>query len=90
MQLLRRPAVLSKTGYSKSTHSEKIADGLFTSPVKIGVRSSAWPDYEVDAINAAIIRGESEEQIKKLVAKLVESRKTYGLPVEKDKLRAAK
>ena len=90
MQLLPKPAILSKTGNSNSSFYEKIADGLFTPPVKIGERSSAWPDYEVDAIIAAIIRGESEEQIKELVKNLVESRKTLGLPVEKDKLRVAK
>jgi len=75
---------------SSSSWWEGVKSGKYPQPVKIGERSSAWPDYEVDAIIAAIIRGESEEQIKELVKNLVESRKTLGIPEEKDKLRAAK
>jgi len=33
------------------------------------------PDYEADAINAAVISGASEEEIMQLVACLVEARK---------------
>lgn len=44
--------------------------GLWTQPVKIGERSSGWPDDEVKAINAARIAGASDEQIRELVNQL--------------------
>lgn len=47
-----------------------IRDGLWTQPVKIGERSSGWPDDEVQAINAARIAGQSDEQIRELVKQL--------------------
>ncbi|OSZ65918.1 AlpA family transcriptional regulator [Hydrogenophaga sp. IBVHS2] len=44
--------------------------GLWTQPVKIGERSSGWPDDEVKAINAARVAGASDEQIRALVKQL--------------------
>lgn len=44
--------------------------GLWTQPVKIGERSSGWPDDEVKAINAARIAGQTDEQIRELVKQL--------------------
>lgn len=44
--------------------------GLWTQPVKIGERSSGWPDDEVKAIIAARIAGASDEQIRELVNRL--------------------
>lgn len=44
--------------------------GLWTQPVKIGERSSGWPDNEVQAINAARIAGKTDEQIRELVREL--------------------
>ena len=44
--------------------------GLWTQPVKIGERSSGWPDDEVKAINAARIAGASDGQIRELVNQL--------------------
>lgn len=47
-----------------------IRNGLWTQPVKIGERSSGWPEDEVRAINAARIAGASDDQIRKLVNQL--------------------
>lgn len=44
--------------------------GLWTPPVKIGERSSGWPDDEVRAINAARIAGHTDDQIRELVTLL--------------------
>ena len=38
--------------------------------VKIGERSVGLPDYEVKAVNAARIAGQSDEAIKELVKRL--------------------
>lgn len=47
-----------------------IRAGLWTTPVKIGERSSGWPSDEVTAINAARIAGASDDQIRELVTQL--------------------
>ena len=44
--------------------------GLFTNGVAIGQRAKGWPDYEVDAINAARVAGKSESEIRELVKAL--------------------
>lgn len=45
-QLLRRPAVLAKTGLSNATIYR---DPTFPKPIRIGERASAWVAAEVDA-----------------------------------------
>jgi len=71
MSILRMPAVKAATGHSShASIYSGIKDGLFTKPVKIGQRSVGWPSYEVDAINAARIAGQTETEIKELVNRL--------------------
>ncbi len=71
MSILRMQSVKAETGHaSHASVYTAIHDGLFTVPVPIGQRAVGWPDDEVKAINAARIRGDSDEQIKALVAKL--------------------
>lgn len=67
----RAPKVLTDTGRGKSSLYSDINAGLFTPPIKIGSRASAWPDYEVQAIINARIAGFSENQIRQLVTKLI-------------------
>ncbi len=74
-KILRPPAVIDKTGNSRSTIYNRITEGLFPKPVKIGLRAVAWPDNEVDAINAARIAGKTDGEIRELVKKLIASRK---------------
>ena len=71
MSILRMQSVKAETGHaSHASVYAAIHDGLFTVPVPIGQRAVGWPDHEVKAINAARIRGDSEDKIKALVAKL--------------------
>lgn len=71
MSILRMPAVKAATGHSShASIYTGIKHGLFTKPVKIGLRASGWPSYEVDAINAARIAGKSETEIRELVKSL--------------------
>ncbi|WP_200926951.1 AlpA family transcriptional regulator [Acidovorax sp. Leaf78] len=72
--LLRLPSVLQATGVGRTTLYERIKDGLFTPPIKLGARASAWPANEVQACNDAIIKGSDTEEIKVLVARLVQGR----------------
>lgn len=72
--LLRRHAVETATGKSRSTLYREIAKGLFMKPVQIGGERVAWPADEVAAINAARIAGKPDDEIRQLVAELEAAR----------------
>lgn len=73
--ILRIPAVKSESGLSRSTIYLRIAEGLWTKPVRLGARAVGWPSDEVEAINAARIAGQSDDEVRALVAKLEMARK---------------
>lgn len=71
MSILRMTAVKAETGHaSHASVYTAIHEGTFTVPVPIGQRAVGWPSSEVAAINTARIRGDSDDQIRALVAKL--------------------
>lgn len=75
MAILRMREVKIETGHrSHASIYTAIKAGLFTKSIPIGERSVGWPDYEVKAINAARIAGQTDEQIKVLVNRLYENR----------------
>jgi prophage regulatory protein len=47
VSFLRRPQVLARVGFGKSTLYLKIARGEFPAPVKISTRASAWRSDDV-------------------------------------------
>lgn len=68
MQILRLPTVKTKAGHrSDASIYNAIKDGTWTTGVAIGRRAKGWPDYEVDALIAARIGGQSDDQIRELV-----------------------
>ena len=67
---LRLRAVLKRRGLSRSSHYADIRAGLYTRGVPIGQRAVAYPDYEVDLLNAARIAGNSDDEVRSLVLKL--------------------
>ena len=76
--LLRFATARTLTGDSAGAFYKKIDAGLMTKPIKIGARQVALPFREVDAINAARIRGASEDEIKALVVQLHADRANAG------------
>ncbi len=71
MLILRLPAVKSRFGHrADASVYNSIRDGLCTVGVAIGQRAKGWPDYEIDAINAARIAGKSDAEIRELVTVL--------------------
>lgn len=76
--ILRLPAVKARTGLSRSTLYNHVSQGMFTRQVPIGERAVGWPEGEVDTIVSARIAGQSDEDIRKLVAKLEATRKQSG------------
>ena len=76
--ILRLPAVKLATGLSRSTLYLRIAHGVFTHPVSLGVRAVGWPAHEVAALNAARIAGRPEADIRALVTQLEAARKAVA------------
>lgn len=71
MAILRIEGCKAEAGYrSNASIYGLIRDGLWTRGVKISERSSGWPDYEVKAICAARIAGQTDDQIRELVKRL--------------------
>ena len=70
----RLPVVLEVRGLKQSTHYQSVADGLYTKPVKISARATAWPVSEVRALNSARLAGKSNDEIRELVKALTAAR----------------
>lgn len=71
MAIWRIKTCKSEAGYrSNASIYELIRKGLWTKPVKIGDRSSGWPDEEVRALCAARIAGKHDGEIRELVRQL--------------------
>ena len=71
MLILRLPDVKRVLGHrADASVYNAIRVGLFTNGVAIGQRAKGWPDYEVDAINAARVAGKSKSEIRELVKAL--------------------
>lgn len=71
MAIWRIKTCKSEAGYRSNASIYKlIRKGLWTKPVKIGDRSSGWPDEEVRALCAARIAGKHDGEIRELVQQL--------------------
>jgi prophage regulatory protein len=70
----RKPEVLKRFGFSKSTLHNRINQNKFVPAISIGDRSVAWISSEVDAVIAAMAAGKSDDELKALVANLVSHR----------------
>lgn len=71
MAILRKLETRAELGYRSDTSIQNaIKAGLLTKPVPIGARAVGWPDYEVEAINAARIAGKTDDEIRALVEHL--------------------
>lgn len=66
--------VRSITGHGTTTVYARIKAGLFPPPIKLG-RSSLWIEDELAAINDAVIAGSTDQELKRLVKKLLAARK---------------
>jgi prophage regulatory protein len=73
-RILRLPAVIDRTGNSRSPIYADIQLGLFPRPIKIGARAAGWPEHEIEQIIVARIGGADNSTIRNLVARLHEAR----------------
>lgn len=76
VNMVRTPAAFKRLGVGKSQGYERIQQGLLPRPVKVGERASALPDFEVEAVIRAQIAGVSNADLRKLVLRLHEQRKS--------------
>jgi len=75
LQIIRRPAVLQMTGFSKSTLYNRNQDGTFPPAINLGGRSVGFVQSECELVLQALIAGIPTDEIKALVKSLVEQRK---------------
>jgi prophage regulatory protein len=73
--LLRIGHIQQRLGIGRTLTYEWVSEGLLPPPVRIGERLTAWPEHEIDAVITARTAGASEDEIRKLVARLVAARK---------------
>ena len=45
---IRLPEVIKRTGYHRTSIYEKIAEGTFPAPIKLGPRAVAWVSEEIE------------------------------------------
>jgi prophage regulatory protein len=74
-------AAQAALGVKQTQWYKWISEGLMVSPIPIGLRHNRYPENEIKAIIGARIAGQSDEQIRQLVAKLHADRLT-SLAVE--------
>lgn len=77
-RFIRLPAVMARTGLSRSAVCARASDGLFLHPVPLGLRTAAWPEHEVEAVLKAHLHEVSDETLRELVADLRKQRKGFG------------
>lgn len=84
LALLRRDAVLLLTGFTADELQSEIDKGLFPPPIKLtpdeANNALGWNSHEVQTLNAAKIGGASLDEVRKLVAGLVDARKQLTPP----------
>jgi len=78
-KILRLPQVMDECGLARSTVYLRIKQGLLTKPILLGPRCVGWPQAEIEAINAARIAEQSEDDVRALVAKLQANRRSGEL-----------
>lgn len=81
-RILRLPQVKTFSGLSRSTIYLRISEGLFPRPLQLGRRMVGWPEAEIAALNAARIRGESEDDIRSLVRSIEAGRANYRVTTD--------
>lgn len=84
VELLRLARVQARIGLKHSALYTLINKGLLPPPVRLGPRVSVWPSNEIDQVVGARIAGWNDDQIRELVAQLVELRPAFApaLPAE--------
>ena len=54
-RLIRLPEVKGRVGLSRSSIYSRIAEGTFPAPVRLGEKSVAWQEADIDTWIAAVV-----------------------------------
>jgi len=76
IQMLRLPDVTRVSACKKWKVYADARSGLFPKPVKTGKRVSAWLAHEVEAVLKMRVAGRTDDEIKALILKQMDARKT--------------
>lgn len=76
-KIVRRPALLELLQISRSNLYKKIEDGLWPKPIQLGARAVAWLSTENEQVVAAMISGQSQDEIRELVKRLIKDRQQF-------------
>jgi len=79
IRFLRFPQVSERTGRTRPSLNYLIQNGQFPRPIKVSARAAAFPEYEVEAVMNAQIRGFSVDQIKGLVSQIHAQRREVSV-----------
>ena len=82
LKIIRREAVLNRSGMSKTWLNDRVNDGLMPPSIALGGRAVGWLKHEVDAVLAAMAINSSEEAIKELVNNLVSQREYIAVQLQ--------
>lgn len=80
LKIIRREAVLNRFGMSKTWLADQIAQNLIPPPISLGGRAVGWLDHEINAVIAARAAGKGDEEVKGLIAALIEQREYMANP----------
>ena len=62
-KFLRLPQVIDRTGYRKTAIYERIQQGEFPRPVKLGPRAVGWLDTEVEEWMRSRLKARDAEEV---------------------------
>lgn len=77
-RIIRKPEVLKTLGISKSTLFNRIQAGLLPPSINLGGRACGWLETEIQAVLSALVSSRETSEIRLLVNKQIEARKTMG------------
>lgn len=73
-RLIRMQDGFDRAGIQHSEGYQRIKNGLFPPPIRLGKRASRLIESEIDAVIAAYVQQKSDREIRELVASLVRQR----------------
>jgi len=74
MQIIKLKSVVKTTGLSRSTIYNKISEGVFPKPIRLGERAIGFLESEVQAFVALLVKGVSNEEMRVAIIDIVKNR----------------
>jgi len=74
IRFLRLPQVIERAASSRSVVYAQVKAGLLPPPIRLAPQTSAWPEHELNEVLKARFTGKSDDEIRALVKRLIETR----------------